>query len=149
MPARPVPRALKILRGNPGKRPLPTDEPLPAPLEADPVPHELKDQHARGEWTRIAPGLIACGQVTMADRTLLVAYCQKYGQWLRLEEHVLRHPLADPDEAPKAIKAIRIANETLELLLRAAADLGLTPTTRTRITKTPAAAASKWAGALP
>jgi P27 family predicted phage terminase small subunit len=145
---KPLPTALRILRGNPGRHALNVDEPTPPPLAAEPLPHELKDAHARAEWQRLAPGLIACGQVTIADRTLLVAYCQKYGQWLRLEEEVLRRPMTE--DAADTIKAIRIANQTLELLMRAAAELGLTPTSRARVTKAATAPAqSKWAGALP
>jgi P27 family predicted phage terminase small subunit len=148
MPRRPLPRALKILRGNPGKRALSPDEPLPDPLAADPVPHELKDAHARAEWQRLAAGLIACGQVTIADRTLLVGYCLKYGQWLRLEEEVLRRPLTE--DAGDTIKAIRIANQTLEVLIRMAVELGLTPSARSKVTRAPKpAAVSKWANVLP
>jgi P27 family predicted phage terminase small subunit len=149
---KPVPTTLKLLRGNPGRREINSAEPMPPPLEAEPVPHELKDAHARREWTRIAPGLIACGQVTMADRTLLVCYCLKYGQWLRLEEEALRHPLIVKGASGNPISnpAIRLANRTLDLVIRAAAELGITPTARTRVTKTPVTApTSKWAGALP
>lgn len=148
---KPAPTMLKLLRGNPGRRPLNTDEPVPPALDVEPTPWELKDQHARAEWKRIAPGLIACGQVTMADRTLLVAYCLKYGQWLRLEEEALRHPLIVKGAAGNPISnpAVRLANQTLDLLIRAAAELGITPTARTRVARTPAAAPdSKWAGVL-
>lgn len=148
---KPTPTTLKLLRGNPGRREINTDEPAPPPLSAEPVPHELKDAHALGEWRRIAPGLIACGQVTMADRTLLVAYCLKYGQWLRLEEEALRHPLIVKGAAGNPISnpAVRLANQTLDLVIRAAAELGITPTARTRVMKAPLAPpSSKWAGVL-
>lgn len=147
---KPTPTTLKLLRGNPGQRRISAEEPVPPPLSADPVPPELHDAHARAEWQRLAPGLIACGQVTMADRTVLVAYCLKYGQWLRLEEEALRHPLIVKGAAGNPISnpAIRLANQTLDLLLRAAAELGITPSARTRVARTPPVPVSKWAGVL-
>jgi P27 family predicted phage terminase small subunit len=148
---KPTPLNLQLLRGNPGKRPLNMDEPVPPPLSAEPVPAELIDREARDEWTRIAPGLIACGQVTMADRTLLVAYCLKYGQWLRLEAEARKHPMIVKGArgTPLSNPAVRLANQTLDLVIRAAAELGITPTARTRVARTPIQpAVSKWADAL-
>jgi P27 family predicted phage terminase small subunit len=111
------------------------------PLEVEPAPHELRDARALAEWRRVVPALSR--QVTTADRTVVVAYCQKYGQWLRLEEEVLRRPMTE--DAGATIKAIRIANQTLVLVLRAAAELGLTPATRPRALPP---APSKWGDAL-
>lgn len=148
---KPIPTTLQLLRGNPGKRPLNTDEPRTPLLSADPIPHELRDAAARDEWKRLAPELINCGQVTIADRTMLVAYCLKYGQWLRLEEEALKHPLIvkGAHGNPITNPAIRAANQTLDLVIRAAAELGITPTSRTRVTRMPAPATdSKWAGVL-
>jgi P27 family predicted phage terminase small subunit len=138
---KPVPTALKVLRGNPGQRRLNTDEPVPPALDADPMPAELTDANAQDEWQRIAPGLVACGQVTMADRTLLVAYCLKYGQWIQLERNAKRSPVD--------YRAIRCANQTLDLLIRTASELGITPASRTRVSRTPVQPVSKWADALP
>jgi phage terminase small subunit len=86
--AKPMPTALKILRGNPGHTTINTDEPTPPPLAGD-VPEELEgDDYARAEWLRIVPGLLACGQVTSADRALLVIYCHSYAEFRRLNEDV-------------------------------------------------------------
>jgi P27 family predicted phage terminase small subunit len=138
-------------KGRSGRRPARVlSMPIPTPtvpLEPEPVPFELKDQHARREWQRIAPGLIASGQVTGADRTLLVGFCLKVGTWLRLEEEVLRRPMAE--DAAATIKVIRMANQTLELVMRAAAELGISPLTRSRVVRVPPAAPSKWSDLLP
>jgi P27 family predicted phage terminase small subunit len=147
---KPAPAALRVLRGTPGK--LSTDAPLPPPLSASP-PCELDgDNYAMAEWRRLVPGLIECGQVTMADRTLLVAYCLKYAQWLRLEEDARDEGavVEGGSHNPVINPTCRLANQTLAVLLRAAGELGITPTTRTRVHRTgPPAAVSKWAGVLP
>lgn len=147
---KPQPLALRVLRGTPGGPPA--DAPLPPPLSASP-PCELDgDNYAMAEWRRLVPALIECGQVTTADRTLLVAYCLKYAQWLRLEEDA-RDEGAVVDTArgtPAINPTCRLANQTLAVLLRAAGELGITPSTRTRVHRVgPPAAASKWAGVLP
>ena len=149
---KPVPTSLKILRGNPSRQPLNLAEPTPPPLGAE-VPPELEDdKDARAEWERLAPGLIACGQVTLADRALLIGYCVKYGQWLHLED-VARNedPIVEGSTGNPIVNPThRHANALFELMIRAAGELGLTPTSRSRVTKaTPAPAVSKWAGALP
>jgi P27 family predicted phage terminase small subunit len=149
---KPTPTALKILRGNPGQRPLNRDEPTPAPLAADPIPDELVHREARAEWQRLVPGLIACGQVTVADRALLIGYCLKYGQWLRLEDAAAAEaPIVEGSTGSPVINpTYKLANAMLDLVMRASTDLGLTPTSRARVTKAATApAVSKWAGALP
>jgi P27 family predicted phage terminase small subunit len=149
---KPVPTRLNILRGNPSRRPLNTDEPTPPPL-GETVPPELEDEpQARAEWERLAPGLIACGQVTLADRALLIGYCLKYGQWLHLEDVASKEdPIVEGSTGNPIVNPThRHANALFELVLRAAGELGLTPASRSRVTKAPTApAVSKWAGALP
>jgi hypothetical protein len=54
--SRPKPTALKVLRGNPGKRPLNEKEPVVevAGTEFDNVPEELaSDPVAAAEWARV------------------------------------------------------------------------------------------------
>ena len=80
---KPQPTALKVLRGNPGKRPLNLAEPVHAPL-SETCPEEVSDPVARAEWDRVAPLLIARGQVTVVDRGVLMGYCVKYAQWRAL-----------------------------------------------------------------
>ena len=55
----PTPTNLKLLRGNPGKRKLNTNEPDPAPA-IPPCPGHL-DKVAKKEWRRISKELLALG----------------------------------------------------------------------------------------
>ena len=64
---KPKPTALKLLEGNPGKRPLNGREPVP-PRAALKCPAWLLPE-AKKEWKRLAPALEAMGVLTMADLT--------------------------------------------------------------------------------
>lgn len=149
----PQPTVLKILRGNPGKRKLNADEPHHAQL--DPIlPAELTDPLAQAEWHRIVTTLVDRGQVTTVDRTVLAGYCLKYAQWLALEKEAATHPfiVRSPNGYPLPNPALCMANKVFGLLLKAAAELGITPSSRSRVVaQTPKATTmpeGKWAGLL-
>ena len=62
----PKPTYLRILEGNPSKRPLNRNEPQPPPVETLDPPDYLGG-HAATEWCRIVPGLSAMRLLTIAD----------------------------------------------------------------------------------
>jgi P27 family predicted phage terminase small subunit len=151
--AKPQPTALRVLRGNPGKRAadLNPDEPQHPPLDAAQVPDEIAgNEIARKEWQRIAPGLVACGHVRVTDRAMLIGYCLKYAHWQEQEQLAQQMPfLLKTDHTTIVHPAVKIANQTFLIVLRAAAEIGLTPSSRSRIVaQPPAAPVSKWQGAL-
>jgi phage terminase small subunit len=129
---RPKSSALRVLQGNPGKRPLNKREPHPGPLPHE-CPDVLTEPTARAEWDRLVPHLIAIGVVTMADRAVLVGYCAAWAQWLRLYEN------DDVDRAHKAFTH----------LVRAAVELGLTPSSRSRVHAMAPGKANTWQDVLP
>ena len=71
---KPVPDALKLLRGNPGKRPISKRTPNPRRIEP-PMPSFL-DKDARREWRRVAPVLVRLGVLTEADGMVFAGYCE-------------------------------------------------------------------------
>ena len=71
---KPKPTALKVLEGNPGKRPLNDHEPIPPKGELK-CPSWLLPE-AKKEWKRLASSLEAMGVLTMADLTAFAGYCQ-------------------------------------------------------------------------
>jgi phage terminase small subunit len=79
---RPTPLPLKLLGGNPGKRPLKRGfEPPQPPLPPDPPKFLTGDADALEEWHRIAAGLHLFGLLTTVDVALLAAYCVSYQRW--------------------------------------------------------------------
>jgi phage terminase small subunit len=80
---KPTPTNVKLITGNPGKRPLPVSEPRPTPRRIGPPKHLNAD--AQVEWARICEELHALGLLTGLDRVALAAYCQAYGRWAQAE----------------------------------------------------------------
>lgn len=130
---KPTPTALRLLRNNPGKRRINDDEPEHGPLAIE-CPPELTGE-AQREWDRLTQKLVTRGQVTDVDRGTLLAYCSKYGQWSELEAEAKKHPFVvkAPSGYPIPNPVIGMANKAYALMLKAAAELGITPSSRSRV----------------
>ena len=75
-----TPTALKIIAGNPGKRPLPASEPaFPAGTLAAP---DWIAGEAVVLWDRLAPALDMNGLLTQASRESLAVYCDVMGRYI-------------------------------------------------------------------
>ena len=129
---KPAPTHLKRLRGNPGKRALPQDAPHPAP--ALPAPPAHLGLVARAEWDRLAPELHRVGLLTMADRTTLAGYCALYQRWQEAEEGITALLIETPNGFQVQHPNISIANKALELMHKYMLELGLTPSSRVKLT---------------
>ena len=71
----PTSTALRVLRGNPSKRPLERKPPL-LPTEAPDCPEDLNlDPVALEAWQYYAPLLLSSGNLTKADRSILKSLC--------------------------------------------------------------------------
>lgn len=139
----PKPTALKLVQGNPGKRSLPKDEPLPD-VGAPDLPDHLSAD-AKVEWIRIMPMLIRCRIVTEIDTAALALYCQSYGRWKVAERKIaemrekgedgltIRAPSGYPVQNPY----LAIANRAMDDCHKYLQAFGLSPSARTRVTVTP------------
>ncbi len=130
---KPLPTKLKLLRGNPGKRPINRME--PAPLQAIPeCPAEL-DAVAAAEWLRVCPELAAVGVLTRLDRSALAAYCQSWSQWLHaIEKLKITGPIVKaPSGFPIQNPYFAIANSALKQMKAFLTEFGMTPSSRSRI----------------
>ena len=85
---KPKPTAIKLLEGNPGKRPLNTKEPIP-PKEEAVCPSWLLPE-AQKAWSKIAPMLENLGILSCLDISALAGYCQSYARWKDAKEQVAK-----------------------------------------------------------
>lgn len=138
----PKPTALKILAGNPGKRPLNPREPQPS-AQAPRCPAWLPKE-AKREWRRIVPELEAMRVLTRVDGDALTAYCQTYARWRAAEEFLVQHgevyPLRDESGKVRCMQQfpqVSIARNLLLLLRAYQQEFGLTPAARTRVQAIP------------
>lgn len=130
---KPKPTALKLIEGNPGKRPIHGHEPRP-PASKPACPAYLSPT-AKAEWKRLAGVLNEIGLLTQVDRTVLAAYCQAYGRWVEAEKKLAQSPplLKTPAGYVQASPWIAISNKQVELMTRLMAEIGLTPSARSRL----------------
>ncbi|MCU9848951.1 phage terminase small subunit P27 family [Defluviimonas sp. WL0024] len=130
---KPKPTALKLIEGNPGKRPINGSEPKP-PTSQPTCPAHLSPT-AKTEWKRLATVLNEIGLLTQIDRTVLAAYCQAYGRWVEAERKLAETPplIKTPAGYVQVSPWITISNKQVELMTRLMAELGLSPSARSRL----------------
>lgn len=132
---KPTPTVLRILRNNPGKRPVNTEEPKPNQLDLA-CPDELSDPVAQVEWKRTVVPAIELGLVTLSDRTAAIAHCELWATWRSQLEAAGKHAhvvAAGKHGYPMPNPARMMANKTLQLLMKVDAELGFTAVSRSRV----------------
>lgn len=114
-----TPTALRKLARDANRQPLRDREPAPSgPLGGPPA---WLSVDALDEWQRVVPPMEACGAFTSADYAAVLAHCIVFGEVVK---------------AAKAGEPMKVAS--LTALRLSAADLGLTPTSRTKLVASPA-----------
>jgi P27 family predicted phage terminase small subunit len=148
----PKPTHLKLVTGNPGRRPLNKREPKPA-AGVPSVPAHLSAP-AKAEWRRISRALAKMGILTGIDRAALGAYCQAYADWTEAEKELAANGRVINTPGKTKTKTAKdgsvteettggypvqspwlpIRNRALELMHKFLTEFGLTPASRSRIT---------------
>lgn len=117
------------------------DEPTPQALDEsfDEPPVELAlALRAQDEWRRLAPALRRARQVSVTDRTALVALCLEWGRYLDATERVRQSGMVvtTPSGYPMTNPYLSIATRALSACTKLWPELGLTPSSRSRISTT-------------
>lgn len=131
---KPTPTQLKVVRNNPGHRPLPKDEPKPAaPRRMTPPPH--LSPVAKKEYRRIGAKLADLGILGDIDLRALELYAETYAQWMEATQKV--HAVGMVIKAPSGFPipnpywtAANTASKRMQSLL---AEFGMTPSSRSRL----------------
>lgn len=143
---KPKPTHLKLVTGNPGRRPLPKAEAKVVPALPSPPPH-LSDE-AKVEWGRVSEELFKVGLLSGVDRAALAAYCQAYARWVQAERAIAKLAEHDPITGGLLTRTtngnaiqnplVGTANKAMQDMVRYAAEFGMTPSARSRIQASPA-----------
>lgn len=130
---KPKPTAIKIIEGNPGKRPLNKKEPKPE-KKAPRCPSWLEDD-AKKEWRRMAKQMEHLGTLTEIDMAAFAGYCQAYARWKEAEEFVTKHGaiVKTPSGYWQQVPQVSIAQTYLKIMNKFCEQFGLTPSSRSRI----------------
>lgn len=132
---KPTPTVIRIARGNPGHRPINTDEPKPAAMD-EVCPEELIDPDEQFEWGRTIVPAIRTGQITSADRVFAIAHCHFWATWRSQLADAAKHAhivAVGKHKYPTHNPARIMANKTFLILAKVDAELGLTPSSRPRV----------------
>jgi len=134
----PQPTKLRILKGNPGKRPLNEREPKLA-SQVPSCPRWL-NLEAKREWRDVVSLLKAMKILTRVDRDALTAYCQTYARWKAAEQFLDKHgevyPVRDEQGNVRCMQQfpqVSIARNLLQVLRSCWQEFGMTPSARTRV----------------
>ena len=131
---KPTPTSLRILRGNPGRRPLNTSEPKPPAADLDP-PTWL-DGAAVEEWRRLAPMLNKLGLLTEVDSQAFAAYCQTWARWREAEDKIKEFGMVIKGRGgyPIISPFVAVANRAMNQMKAFLIEFGMTPSARSRVT---------------
>jgi P27 family predicted phage terminase small subunit len=128
-----IPTKLHVLRGIPGKRPLPEGEPQPE--VKIPEPPAIIQGVALEEWHRITKELFALGLVAEINRSQLAGYCKAYADWIEAEWHwdTEAHIYKTETGYPVVNPWRNVADKAFERMTRVATGFGMDPASMSRI----------------
>jgi P27 family predicted phage terminase small subunit len=129
----PTPTRLKILAGNPGKRPL-TKPRAEGPSGRVDCPQWLTAS-AKAEWRRLAPQLISRGLLTPIDRAAFSVYCQSFGRWRECLAAIEKFGTVYVTAAGRVHERpeVKMAHQYSQSMRAFAVEFFMTPGSRTRM----------------
>ena len=131
----PKPTKQKRIEGNPGKRPLPTGEPLPS--GAPEMPRGLRTHYplVAKVWDQVVEALEDTGVLTAADSGALRLMAQHYALAIEAMSDIRGEGLTRLDEngVERKNPKLQIFRDNSKLFLQYSDRLGLTPSARARL----------------
>ena len=132
-----IPTSLKVLKGNPGNRPLNESEPKPDGKAE--CPNWLQGD-AKIEWERLAPQLEKLKLLTSLDRTAFAIYCEEWASYQEcirfIHKHGRTYTVKDADGNTKMVRPypqVAQANQHICNIRSYASEFGFTPSSRGKI----------------
>ena len=143
---KPEPAAVKIAKGNSGRRPIGADPVVPDDRDADTSkvgpkgiapPRWLKGEGLK-VWKRLEPRLTAMKLLTQIDAEAFGRYCRNFARWLKMQQTLDDEGETYESESAhgklkRAHPAFLIADRLERQLASAEANFGLNPAERQRL----------------
>ena len=128
---KPTPTALKVLQGNPGRRPINKRE--PKPRKSVRCPGWLSPK-AKAEWQRLAPELLRLGLLTMVDQSAFAMFCTAVAEVQLAQENIRGNGRTyQVDDLMKPNPAVGQLKAFMQEARAWGALFGLTPADRSRL----------------
>jgi P27 family predicted phage terminase small subunit len=127
------PTALRLIQGNPGHRPIPTNE--PKPVSGIPSCPKHLNAEAKTEWRRITKELKLLGLLTKVDRAALACYCQAWARLVDAEGHLNSGGAVVEGRQEGKVKSpwLVVAHQSMDFIRKFGVEFGLTPSSRGRL----------------
>jgi P27 family predicted phage terminase small subunit len=124
---------LRLIKGNPGRRPLNKDEAKP-PIQIPDPPANLTGE-SLAEWKRITVLLHEVGLIARLDRAVVASYCAAWGRWCEAEKMLATTGLIvkSPNGYPMFSPYWVMANKAMEQIRQFSSEIGLSGSSRSRI----------------
>lgn len=122
-----IPTALKLLRGNPGKRRINRAEPQPPPDK--PTPPRWLNKEARQCWEHVAKALEAMDMLRGADQATLIGLCVNRAIFVRASRELEKYEQIDSSARLMALTVSQAVRDHT----RACTEFGLGPSSRAKL----------------
>ena len=122
---KPIPSNIHLLQGGTNKTHRSKKHRAGEPkLEAKipPCPKHL-DKESRAEWRRMAKEFRALGVLAMLDKAVFAVYCKNFAEWAKATRMIQEQGM--------------IMKEAEARMMRALVEIGMTPSSRSRVKATP------------
>jgi P27 family predicted phage terminase small subunit len=135
---KPKPANLLVISGSGSGSPKPANSIPTCPAHLSPT--------GKAEWKRLASEMHRLGIISQLDRAVLAAYCQAYGRWVEAERKLKETPtlIKLPSGYIQPSPWLGIANKSQELMHKFLGELGLSPVSRSRVSKLPHLGPKPW-----
>ncbi len=136
----PKPVALKILQGNPGKRPLTAQEPQ-VDLAQEAEPPEWMTDFGKELWRRLVPQLLKARLLTEVDYAGLQMACEAYSVWREMTEFLNEYGRIQTSQTgyEQARPEVSMQKQALDSYNKFMSEFGLSPSARSRLRVEPEA----------
>lgn len=130
---KPKPSNLKILSGNPGKRPINDKE--PKPKRARPTCPSFLSKDAKALWKKLIPELDRLGLMTVVDTSALSSFCQAWAEfkWTTETLEAEGRTLESPKRGTYPHPAVAMQRSAMQQIRAFSALFGFDPSSRSRI----------------
>ena len=134
----------------PGRKPRPTavlkavgdrrwkrrgSEPAFSATKSPPKPPAWMSTVAKAEWRLVAKELHTTGVLTVVDHATLEVYCQSFAFWRKAEKQLATERMTIMTRnGSKKNPLVQITRDAKAMMLRFAVELGITPSSRSRVT---------------
>jgi P27 family predicted phage terminase small subunit len=132
---KPKPTNIHVLEGGKQKTHRNLNDKEPKPDAKIPKCPKHLDKEARAEWKRMARELEPLGLLSNLDKAVFASYCQAFSTWAQATKKVHEQGLVfkAPNGMPMMNPYLPIVNKANEQMLKALIELGMSPSSRSRI----------------